>query len=635
MCKPSAGVSRETAVLPESAACVWVSCIPSSLSDSGWFRCFRRASLLEYCAARLSELVDWPVILVGAFSRTAAVHDIAARCGLGVYGTSSGRQMQGMIEAALRLRLRRILIVHGLFGLDIVPAAFLRELVAEHVRSGAGATLAKDLPAPLCAAVCERSVLSILAQLPPGAPIPDEPPKVLEIVAGILSKDPSWRGRAPRTKSFLEHYGTDRTQVPSWIPWTTPADVSLLESVVEIPSSCSTLARLSVLRDLMVERLDRVHRNQARRHRVSSKITVLFASNPSAYSGSEQCLINTVRALRNGNVDLHCLVALEGVFTERLRAGGANVHCPQRDFANPTVPNFLELDRLLDRVKPDLIHCNAGVGTPLLALSRLRSIPLAQWVRVAETGGLIEHLLCADRITAVSRFIARELSNEMIRADKVRVVWDGIDTDHFSPDARPRQSVRSDLNIADEEFLVLCVARFVPSKRQEVLIKAIALARRRHPLLRLVLIGEQQPGFEEYYSYCISELRRTDLLSRTTLLTFQDDILGFEMAADAVVLCSEREALGTVVLESMALGRPVIVADSGGLPEMIEHELSGLHCAPGDPVSLCEQICRVIEDRSLRDFIGRNARQRAVNQFSLEAHARTLWSVYEDILGRR
>lgn len=126
-------------------------------------------------------------------------------------------------------------------------------------------------------------------------------------------------------------------------------------------------------------------------------------------------------------------------------------------------------------------------------------------------------------------------------------------------------------------------------------------------------------------------IRAHGIESRVLVLGFQPDVLSLEKAADVVVLCSEREPLGTVVLEAMALGKAVIVAASGGLPEMIEGGISGLHCLPGDPASLRDQLWKILRNRDLAASLGDRARATAVQRFALGAHGDALLAIYDEL----
>jgi glycosyltransferase involved in cell wall biosynthesis len=326
-------------------------------------------------------------------------------------------------------------------------------------------------------------------------------------------------------------------------------------------------------------------------------------------------------------------VAIEGLLTERLRSIGVVVHCPGSDFAVPTARSYLAGADVLDRVKPDLVHANALVGPGLLAACVRQHIPFVQWMRRAECAGLDEHLACAERIIAVSKFIACMLSHEMLREGKVRVLYDAVDCEHCAPDRQPRRDLNALYGIRRDDRVILCIARFVPYKRHDVLLEAFSRLARQRADVRLVLIGSKPASGPSTYEGCVSLVNARGLSDRVLLLDFQEDVLDFEQRADVVVLCSEREPLGTVVLESMAFGRPVVVAASGGLPEMTEDRVSGLHCVAGDAESLHAQLLRILGDEQLAQKLGANARETAVQRFSVPVHASELRAVYAEILG--
>lgn len=618
----------------EGVCAVWAHPFSESLKNMGWWASFRGVPLLEYCVGQLAGSTDWPLVLVSPYGGSRRARAAADRCGVQMCSVSSDNSVIGLTEASQLLSVDRILMVHGLFGLGLIPFEYLRELIAEHVASAAAVTMSAQLPSPLYAVLCERAVLRMLSELPRAFSIPDDPPQVLEVLIGAAgARKRSEKELTVHRKRFQERYRVDSRQLPKHIPWIFPRDRLLVEQALEAGGAQDPLAGLASLRDLLTDQMEGTRRKPSGvMSREPNRTTrVLFASNPSAYSGGEQCLVNTVEALRNQGFELHCLVALDGLFAERLRETGAIVHCPQHDFAQPIAANILQMDDLLEQVKPDVVHCNAIVGPPLLAVSRMRGIPLVQWVRVARMNGFADHLAFADRITAVSSFIAAIVSEEMVHTEKIRVLYDAVDVDRFSPRTKPARDVRQELGIAGNEFVVLCIARFAPYKRHDVLAHAVAQVYRKHPNLRLILVGEAQRGYEDYHNRCMKLLQDLDLVTRTTVMEFDSDVLSIESAADAIVLCSEDEPLGTVVLEGMALGRPIVVAASGGLPEMIQHGFSGLHCVPGDFNSLADRLSTLIEDRSLGESFGRNAREVAVERFSLAVHARTLRCLYEEI----
>ena len=624
----------ETTLFPTSEAClIWLDVLPESLAEQSWQLAFRDGSFLGHCIASLRETSPWPLLMVGNGSAPSRVKAFVESCNVPVYWTKSSSQLFGLTSAASHHKLERALFVHLLFGLDFLfPRTLLSDLSARHRQTGCGATALSGLPEPMKACVCEKDVIDLLASLPLAPEFSKNLIPALELLDQTLRRE-SQGGSGILT--YLSSSTDHPRSVPLlYIPWTTRRDLRRLEDVLDDEHLGTPPERLAKLRQALVDEEENAHHKRAHPNspQTSAKARVLFASAPSGYSGAEASLIDTIASLRDRRVDVHALVAKEGFFTDRLRRAGAAVHCPDCEFAVANVRNMLLLDELLDSVRPNVIHCNGIAGAPLLGVAKIREIPLVQWVRLSDARALDEHLVCADRLTCVSQFVASQVSKRMIRTEKIRVVYDGVDVGQLAPGNIPARNIRKELGISNGDFLILCVARFVSYKRHDVLLEAVARVSMEHPHVRLVLIGEPSRS-DPTYQQCQTAIARFGLGPRTALLGFQRDVHPFELAADAIVLCSQGEPLGTVVLESMALARPIIVAESGGLPEMITNEETGLHCTVGSVESLCKQISRLVENPDLGSRLGRNARAEVERRFSLEAHASSLMSVYRELPG--
>lgn len=483
------------------------------------------------------------------------------------------------------------------------------------------------MPAPLYAAVLGIETIRYFVQLPSEILEGIDLPAFLD----MLSRDSS-NAIIPsigvERLRFSEFIGLSPPNLPPYIAWTFRGDLDRIQSAIT-ESVRSGHAPLAMLREYHVRDQERKHATRLRRTHLQNRVRrVLFASAPSALSGAEQCLANTIQALSRTDFDLHCLISQDGLFCDRLRAAGASVHCPNRDFSGSEVENFLLLDELISVVKPDIIHCNAVVGRPLLTLSRLQGIPLAQWVRVADFDGLLDHLSCADMITPVSQFVARELESWPVVMEKVRVLYDCVDCD----EKYSVRDVRQQMAIPQGTFVVVYIARFTTYKRHDILIRAIANLARSTQDIRLILVGERFPGTGDTLEETRLQIEQCGISDICTVLGFQEDIRSYEQAADTIVMCSEREPLGTVVLESMALGKPIVVSRSGGLVEMIEDQKSGLHCEAGDPLSLANCLRLLMENPGLRLALGENARKRALEEFSMGRHADRLRSLYDETM---
>ncbi|MFN3326903.1 MAG: glycosyltransferase family 4 protein [Bryobacteraceae bacterium] len=558
--------------------------------------------------------------------------DLAEACGkLGCRWAAgnSAKQVPSLIDFGLQSGVSSLTVLHGLAGLDVMPPSLLREVAGIHEVARPDVTVVDGMPVPLFVAVLGRAFLEMVSALPPRIVQRDEVGPLVDVIEQAVGCDPNKGGVVVVRAPFAALCNLPAESVPACIPWTEAGDLQRIDEETSNPPSGAPACWLPRLRERIVEDLEIAHRPR-RLPRQRPLRRVLYVSNPSVYSGAEEALVTTIASLRGSGLDIHCLIGQDGLFADRARAAGATVHIPHRDCSSVRVDTFLMADTLISEIAPDVIHSNGAIGLPMIAVSRLRGIPFVQWARIADLSRVFDHLVSADMITAVSSFIAREAARQMIRPGKIQVLHDCIDAERYSPDLAPRRDIRAELGIAPGEFVILNIARYVPYKRHDILIHAAALAYERHPSIRLLLVGDPHVGGEAYHE-TQSLIDRLGLRRRTIVLGFQQDIHSVEAAADAFVLCSEREPLGTAVLENMALGKPVVVAASGGLVEMVEDEITGLHCQPGDAESLAGEICRLVADRELAHSLGRRARRRAVERFSMREHAEKLQALYSKL----
>jgi glycosyltransferase involved in cell wall biosynthesis len=112
-------------------------------------------------------------------------------------------------------------------------------------------------------------------------------------------------------------------------------------------------------------------------------------------------------------------------------------------------------------------------------------------------------------------------------------------------------------------------------------------------------------------------------------------MLGAMAAADLVVVPSRFEGFGLTALEAMALGRPVVATTAGGLPEVIEHGVSGWLVAPAEPQALAAAISSLLDNAALRTSLGSAAKERANDHFALPAIARRLCDIYRTLITSR
>ena len=211
-------------------------------------------------------------------------------------------------------------------------------------------------------------------------------------------------------------------------------------------------------------------------------------------------------------------------------------------------------------------------------------------------------------------------------------VYPGVNIDRFNPEILPTHvEVRSKLDLPQDIPIVGLVGRLQQWKGIHTLIEAMPNILLRYPNAQCVIVGGQhdlEPDYLDSIEHKISELRLGD---RAILTGLQQNIPEWMQAMDVIVHASDNEPFGIVVIEAMALGKPVVAGASGGPTEIITPEVDGLLASYGDSSALAEAILRYLDDREFARCIGAAAHLRA-QDFSTQHYARNFVAAIHDLL---
>ena len=188
-----------------------------------------------------------------------------------------------------------------------------------------------------------------------------------------------------------------------------------------------------------------------------------------------------------------------------------------------------------------------------------------------------------------------------------------------------------------------------PEKGQKQFIRAIAKARIEIPQARFVMIGDHKEGLSPFREGCRDLARKrfgydswlpANPFQMTTERPFlmhgmEAEIAEATAALDITVVPSLAEAQSRTAPESMCMGKAVIASRVGGLPEIIEDEVTGLLVPPGDIDALAGAIVRLVRDAALRQRLGRNAIEKMRDTLSLDTKMAQTLEVYERVLRRK
>ena len=167
------------------------------------------------------------------------------------------------------------------------------------------------------------------------------------------------------------------------------------------------------------------------------------------------------------------------------------------------------------------------------------------------------------------------------------------------------------------------VGRLQPWKGQEVFLQAASLLARERPDLQFCVVGGAILGWEGSYEADLHAHAERDpaLGDRVYFTGHQEDVYPWMDALDIVVHASFGEPFGLVLIEAMALAKPLVATDEGGPSEIVEEGVSGLLVRPGDPEALVRALRRVLDEDGLSDrlMIGGRARANVFTEATMAA----------------
>jgi len=179
-----------------------------------------------------------------------------------------------------------------------------------------------------------------------------------------------------------------------------------------------------------------------------------------------------------------------------------------------------------------------------------------------------------------------------------------------------------------QEKIVLFVGRLVHEKGAQVLVSAIPKVLEKTNA-KFIFVGNG------YMKDQLSDLVRAMGIAHKVMFTgFVDDetLRKLQKCADVSVVPSLFEPFGIVALEAMAAGSPVVVSDTGGLSEIVNHEVDGVKVFTGNPDSLSWGIIRVLTDEAFANRLRTNARRKVQEKYDWDTIAQQTKTVYEAVL---
>jgi glycosyltransferase involved in cell wall biosynthesis len=326
-------------------------------------------------------------------------------------------------------------------------------------------------------------------------------------------------------------------------------------------------------------------------------------------------------------------------FVSAARAGGLEVELipERRRFDLSVLP---ALRKMVEAHNPDIVVTHSVKSHFVLWRSRVwRKYP---WVafhhgytttdRKMRVYNRVDRwsLPAADRLITVCQAFARELArNTGVPREKISVQHNSIRPQSENPTG---ETIRSKIGIDSDGPVVLSVGRLSKEKAHVDLLHAFKQLRETNPELncRLIFVGD---GPERARLEAAAE--SPGLKDHVVFAGQVSDVNSFYAAADVFVLPSHSEGSPHVLLEAMAAEVPVVATSVGGVPEIVENDVSALLVPAADPTGLASAIARLLADKELAQRLTENAATLVANLYTPENYVRSLVKIYREVIEAR
>lgn len=231
------------------------------------------------------------------------------------------------------------------------------------------------------------------------------------------------------------------------------------------------------------------------------------------------------------------------------------------------------------------------------------------------------------RIIAISNAVAQELGQRL--KGRTTVIYNGA---AIPERVKSKAEAREILGISPRDRVVCCMGRLAPWKGIDIVLDACAsLPQTRRPLL--LIVGSAMYWESSYEEGLKRKAASLGLANRVRFEGYRQNISDYFWAAEFLVHAASNEPFGRVLIEAALHGRCALAFGDGGIPEIVEHEATGLLVDERTPAALARALAQMLDNAEQTERMGENARKRALRLFTMDKHVDRVQGVFAEILG--
>ncbi|MEH2232721.1 MAG: glycosyltransferase [Nostoc sp.] len=355
--------------------------------------------------------------------------------------------------------------------------------------------------------------------------------------------------------------------------------------------------------------------------------------------GGEMMLWDLVQQGRNAGVEWLVIFLEDGPMVEQVKSLGIDARVVESGRLRQIhrfIGAVLRIAAIARRERADIIvnwmwitHISGGLAAMLAGLPAVwyqLEVPSDKtWlVRIAT-------LIPARAIITLSRD-GKQAQAEIWPHRPTPLVYPGVALDRFEPNALPTpEEARRKLGLPLHGPLIGIVGRLQRWKGMHVLVQAMPKILQKYPDAHCLVVGGKHDLEPDYEDFLKAEITALGLKDQVIMAGLQRNIPEWVQAMDVFVHASDNEPFGIVIIEAMALGKPVIAGSAGGPTEIITDGMNGLLTPYGDAEQLAIAILRYLDEQEFAQSAGVAARQRALD-FSTQNYAQNFISAIRSVM---
>lgn len=380
---------------------------------------------------------------------------------------------------------------------------------------------------------------------------------------------------------------------------------------------------------------------------------ILYIHHTSKISGAEMSLFNLLINLAKDQFKSIVICPSLGPYVDKLKQHGIRVKIFRiRRLKRSLNPLFyilslfslisftIKLIGFIKRERISLVHANsfiAGIyGSPG---ARLTNIPIIWHIRDIIRPRWVSRFLTfvagklASQIIVVSNATGAEFTQRGKKLDKTVTIYNGIDLDEFNPNISGIK-IKKEFGLNCRTPIIGILGQLAPGKGHKVFIKAARKILKYFPTAKFLIVGDIVYHHEKRYRRKLKEMVANLSLTNNIVFTgFRNDVPEIMSSLDVLVHTSIMpDSLPRVLLEAMALGKPIVATNVGGVPEIIEDGKTGILVSPDNADAVAEAVVTLLQDKERAKQMGLAGRQRVEQNFSIEKHIERVQGLYTELL---